>query len=576
MSLDTVTLAPGVEVLAPEAGETLRYSGDAVQAVFDFFGLLPFASNEWAGKPFTLLPWQEDAIRSFYGVQVLDEDGCWVRYRQYLYDELPKKQGKSEFAAGLGLYHLTYDGEERPLVGIFAADKNNADIIYQAAKYMVEHSALGQSAHDPFVWCRDSRREIYTKAGGLMKVYSSDADSKHGFSFSAVLFDELHAQPNRRLWDVVTTGSGDARRQPAYIVLTTAGDDPDRTSIGWEIHEKCRRLLNYRKGTPESETDRDDPAWCPIMYGISILTGDDPDRIAELDIYDEELWNRCCPSLGITVKLRTVRQHARRAKQSEAEERLFRWLRLNQWIATKTVGWLPLTLYDKTQWGPSQKAEREDWLLKLRGKRCFGGLDLSSTTDLTAFVLIFPPQEGLDTWVMLPQAWVPLEDIEGRENRDHVPYRDWIRAGFLAGCEGDMIDYRDVAAAVFEANGLYQLEMLGIDQFLSQTLTPLFADKGITTVAIIQNMAGMGPATKELERMIRKREMLHVHNTCARWCVGNARAVIDGNENKKLMKNKSTGRIDIAVAWIIAVAVSMVGQEKPDLSRAMEQDGWSL
>ena len=186
---------------------------------------------------------EEQAIREFYGVQVLDDDGYWVRYRRFLYDEIAKKNGKSEFAAGLGLHHLLADGEARPQVGIFAADKTNADIIYQCAKYMVEHTALSQPAHRPLAWCRDSVREIRTRFGGIMKVYSSDADTKHGYSFSAILIDELHAQPNRRLWDVLTTGSDAARRQQAVIVLTTAGDDPDRKSIGWEIHEKCRRLL---------------------------------------------------------------------------------------------------------------------------------------------------------------------------------------------------------------------------------------------------------------------------------------------------------------------------------------------
>lgn len=339
---DLLRLTDTIAIPAPEDGEAVRFDADAAQTVKDFIGLLPFGQNEWAGKPFRLLPWEEDAIDRFYGVTAQDAlDGVWLRYRQYLYIEIPKKNGKSEFAAALGLYHLLADGESVPNVGVFAADKDNASIIYNAAKYMVEHSCLGRPEHDPIAWARDSRREIRTKYGGVMKVYSSDAQTKHGYSFSAVIFDELHAQPDRRLWDVVTTGSGDARRQPVYIVLTTAGDDPDRTSIGWEVHEKCRRLLNWRSGTPESETDRDDPAWCPIMYGISVLTGDDPERITELDIYDPELWKRCNPSLGETVKLRTVRQHARSARQSEAQERLFRWLRLNQWIATKTVDGCP-------------------------------------------------------------------------------------------------------------------------------------------------------------------------------------------------------------------------------------------
>ena len=577
MAAETLTLAPGVEVLPPEDGAPLRYSQEEVQAVRDFFSLLPFASNEWAGKPFRLLLWEEEAISKFYGVQTQDEDGKWVRHRHYLYTEIPKKNGKSEFAAPLGLYHLCYDGEERPLVGIFAADKTNADIIYQAAKYMVEHSALGQPEYDPPVWCRDSRREIYTKAGGLMKVYSSDADTKHGFSFSCVIFDELHAQPNRRLWDVVTTGSGDARRQPAWIVLTTAGDDPDRTSIAWEIHEKCRRLLALRAGRPESETDIDDPLWCPIMYGISVLTGDDPDKIAALDIYDEALWAACNPSLGVTVKLRTVRQHARTARQSEAQERLFRWLRLNQWIAVKTVGWLPLTLYDKTQWGPSAKAERGEWLERLRGKRCFGGLDLSSTTDLTALVLLFPPQEGLETWVMLPRAWVPLDGIEARELRDHVPFRDWIRAGFLTGCPGDMIDFPDVESAVLEASEIYQLELLGMDPYLGRTIAARLTEAGVNVTEIPQTMSGMSPAMKELERLIRSHQMLHLHNTAARWCFGNVRCAVDGNENMKPMKNRSTGRIDIAVAWIISMAAAMLDAAKPpDLAQAMDRPGWSL
>lgn len=575
---DLMTLAQDVQVPAPEDGAQLRYNQEAVDRVMGFFSLLVFGQNEWAGKPFALLPWEKQAIREFYGVQVLDDDGNWVRYRRFLYDEIAKKNGKSEFAAGLGLYHLLADGEARPQVGIFAADKTNADIIYQCAKYMVEYTALSQPRHRPLAWCRDSVREIRTRFGGVMKVYSSDADTKHGYSFSAILFDELHAQPNRRLWDVLTTGSDAARRQQAVIVLTTAGDDPDRKSIGWEIHEKCRRLLAWRRGEPEQPLDQDDPQWCPIMYGISTLTGDDPDKIAALDIYDEDLWRQCNPSYGVTIKPRQFRADARAARQSEVAERNFRWLRLNQWIATKDVGWLPLTLYDKSQVGPSAKAEREEWVREnLTGKQCYGGLDLSTTTDLTAFVLIFPPQPGLDTWVALLQAWRPQEGVLEAEQRDHVPYRDWARAGFLELCPGDMIDYTQVEEAIAQAAEIYQLEMLGADPYLSRTLTQRLSERGLTVVEIPQTMTHMSPAMKELERLIRAHEMLHVHNTCARWCFGNVRCAVDGNENRKPMKNRSIGRIDIAVAWIIAVATAIVAQnQKPDLAAAMDRPGWGM
>ncbi|HJA35685.1 MAG TPA: terminase [Firmicutes bacterium] len=575
--MEQLELAPGIQVPKPTDGAALRYSPQAVQDVFDFFGLLCFGQNQWAGKPFVLLPWEMEAIRQFYGIQVQDDDGSWVRYRRFLYDEIAKKNGKSEFAAALGLYHLLADGENLPQVGVFAADKNNADIIYRAAKYMVEHTCLGQPAHDPIAWARDSRREIHTKFGGVLKVYSSDADTKHGYSFSCILVDELHAQPNRRLWDVLTAGSDAARRQQAVIVLTTAGDDPDRKSIGWEIHEKCRRLLAWRRGEPERELDEDDPQWCPIMYGIGMLTGDDPDKIADLDIYDEALWKQCNPSLGVTIPWRKFRADARAARQSEAAERLFRWLRLNQWIATKDVGWLPLTLYDKTQWGPSAKKEREAALAQLEGMRCYGGLDLSTTTDLSAFVLLFPPQPGLETWVAVFQAWRPLADIVAAEQRDHVPYRDWERAGFLQLCPGDLVDFDQVEQAICQAADLYDLRLLGVDPYLSRTLTQRLIKGGIQVVEIPQTMAGMSPAMKELERLLRARQMGHVHNTCARWNFGNVRCAVDGNENQKPMKNRSTGRIDMAVAWIIATAAALVAQANgSDINEHVMDEDWGI
>lgn len=585
---DMIWLTPFLQIPRPEDGVEVRYSQDAVDRVANFFGLLVFGQNEWAGKPFQLLPWEEDFIRQFYGVQTLNDDGIWVRYRRFGYDEIPKKNGKSEFNAGLGLYHLLADGEAVPQVGIFAADKNNADIIYRCAKYMVEHTALSQPAHRPLAWCRDSVREIRTRFGGVMKVYSSDADTKHGFSFSAILIDELHAQPNRKLWDVLTVGSDAARLQQAVLVMTTAGDDPDRKSIGWEIHEKCRRILNWRAGTPENPQDADDPQWCPIMYGISVLTCDDPDRIAELDIYDEALWRQCNPSYGVTIKPRDFKNHARTARQSEADERNFRWLRLNQWIATKSVGWVPLTIYDKTQWNRpewkdlSAPQRREAVRDALMGKRCYGGLDLSKSTDLTAFVLLFPPQEGLDTWVTLFWAWRPEDTVLEAEQRDHVPYRDWARAGFLTLCPGDIVDYSMVEDTIEAAAAMFDMEVLGLDPAMSWTLSQRLmaatdSREAIDVVEIPQTMMGLSPATKRVEDLLRKHELLHEHNTCARWCFGNVRCAVDGNENQKPMKNRSIGRIDIAVAWIIAMAAAMLKMPAgPSINDRVMDGDWGL
>lgn len=577
---EAVWLTPFIHVPVPDDGAELRYCQEAVDQVLRFFGLLVFGQNEWAGQPFELLPWQEQIVREFYGVQVRDDDGSWVRYRRFLYNEIPKKNGKSEFAAGLGLYHLLADGESRPNVGIFAVDKENADIIYQCAKYMVENTALSRPEHKPLAWCRDSVREIRTRFGGVMKVYSGDVENKHGPSFSAILCDELHAWKGRKgraRWEVLTTGSDAARRQQTVLVLTTAGDDPDRASIGWEVHEKCRRLLAWRQGKPERPGDMDDPEWLPVMYGVSVLTGDDPDKLKDLDVYDEALWKACNPSYGVTMNARKFRAAARAARQSEAAERAFRWLRLNQWISTKDVGWLPLTLYDKTQIGPSAKAEREAWIKEhLTGKRCFGGLDLSKTTDLTAFVLVFPPQPGLKTAVVLFRAWKPRQTVLEAEKTDGMPFRDWERAGFLNLCAGDMVDFRDMVDAVMEAKEQYQLLYLGVDAHLADTLTPQLQDAGVQVISISQTMVGMSPAMKEIERMLRGREMLHVHNTCARWCFGNVRCAVDGNENTKPMKDRSVGRIDITVAWVIAVAAWLAYRAQHPFDTSKLEEDWSL
>ena len=577
---ERLTLAPGVEVPAPEDGSVLRYSVEAVQDVLDFFSLLCFAQNEWAGKPFELLPWEEEAVRQFYGIQVQDEDGLWVRYRRYLSTtSCPKKTARRNWRPAWACITCCTTARSGRGWGCSLPTRRTPPRFTRRPS-TVENTSRSTTSLPGRV---DSRKEIHTKYGGVLKVYSADAATKHGYSFSAIIIDELHAQPNRRLWDVLTAGSNAARRQQAVIVLTTAGDDPDRTSIGWEVHEKCRRILAWRRGEPEREGDADAPEWCPIMYGIGILAGDDPERIAELDIYDEALWYACNPGLGHNLKLRDFRADARAARQSEAAERWFRWLRLNQWISTKSVGWLPLTIYDKTQFNrpewkvlnaPARRQAARDYLA---GKKCFGGLDLSTTTDLTAFTLLFPPQEGLDTWAVLFWAWRPEEGVLEAEQRDHVPYRDWARAGFLALCPGDMVDFTMVEDAVAAAADVFDLDTLGVDPYLSRTLTPRLMERGVNVVEIPQDMKNLSPAMKEIERLIRAHQMLHEHNTAARWCWGNVRCAVDGNENIKPMKNRSIGRIDITVAWIISMAVALLRMPVgPDINEHILSEDWGI
>ena len=536
--------------------------------------VLSFGSGDFAGKPFRLQQWQKDPLREFYGN--IDEDpetGEIYRHFQYLYEEIPKKNGKTEVAAGLGIYHLVGDGEKNPQVYICAADKENASICYNAMCNMVDARPWLQKR----VYQVPSRKEIrLADDSGFIKVLSSEAYSKHGYNASCVIFDELHAQPNRALWDVMTFGAGSARRQPVWIVLTTAGDDPDRKSIGWEIHSQCRRILAARAGTGPAEDDN--PIWLPVMYGMP----DDPDECDKIDIYDEEVWRQCNPSIGVTVPLRTIRQEAREAKQSEAKERLFRWLRLNQWIATKSVGWLPLTLYDRTQWHTPKLDEiykgnqlRREMRRTLRGKKCFGGLDLATTTDLAAFVLEFPPQPGLDQWVVLFWAWRPRDGVIEAEKRDHVPYQDWARAEYLTLCDGDMNDFQQIEDTILEASKTYKLVCLGVDPYLSRMMSGRLEKSKLTVVEIRQNMSDMSPAMKDIEVKLRSGQMCHEHNTAARWNFGNTRCATDGNANIKPMKNLSTGRIDITVAWIICHAAAMLAPAN-SLSERVQSGQWHM
>ncbi len=565
---------------------------------------------------FQLYQWQRDLIHDFYDTTELNDRAELVRKYWYLYQELPKKNGKTELAAALGLYHLVADGEPNAEVYICAADRDNASIAFRAVVYMIEHSFLADWEARGELKIVESQKKIYFRrkrrngngqtvwqSMGIMQVLSSEAYSKHGYKPSCVIFDELHAQPNRELWDVMTFGAGSGRKQPVWLVLTTAGDDPDRGSIGWEIHQQAvairdarilrrtlesggdvRQILSLRKVSeedlPAAQADllaRDLPNWLPVMYGITAFFGDDPDDLAEVDIWDENLWRLCNPSLGHHLALRTLRLEAQGARLSEANEKLFRWLRLNQWISVKATGWLSLTVYDKTQFGPSKRAERERFIAEtLEGKLCYGGVDLSSTRDLTAFVLLFPPQEGLETAVWMPFIWHSGADIEAAERQDHALYRDWARAGFLTICEGDTIDYADLERTIAECAERFDLKAVGFDPYLSRTITQRL-EPIVPCVEIPQDMKNMSPAMKEIEEGMLNRRMLHIHNTCYRWTFGNVMTYVDGNENKKPMKNKSRGRIDPPVATIIAVALWQLMRNKPgDLRDAVLSGGWTM
>ena len=495
--------------------------------VCGFLECLTVPDGGSAGQPFQLMEWQRSAVSQFYGE--VREDG--LRQYRYLYLEIPKKNGKTGLAAGLGLYHTFGDGEIAGEVYAVAADKDNASIVFKAALGMLNACrTLKKRARV----VESQRRIIDLQSGTVFRVLSAEAYSKHGYKPSCVIFDELHAQPSRDLWDIMTFGAGAARQQPCWIVLTTAGDDPDRNSIGWEIHEKAEDIIAARSG---DTSKADNPAWLPVIYSYN---GD--------DIYNEENWFKANPSLGKTIQIETVRQEALDARQSPGVERLFRWLRLNQWISVKAVGWLPLTMWDST--------EARDVRPKLEGKKCYLGVDLSTTNDLTAVTAVFPPQEGVEKWTAIFEAWIPGDRVKEREKRDHVPFRAWMQEGYLHITDGDAVDYDAIEARIMAMKQAYQVKALGTDPWNSQMLMQRLMQAGIDVVEIQQTMAGMSPAMKDMERLLRRGDMLHEAHPVGLWCFGNVRVATDGNENIKPMKNQSVDRIDVAVSWIVAVAMA--------------------
>lgn len=490
------------------------------------------AVDDFYGQPFILLDWQYDILWDVYGT--VRDDG----YRQYRYAylEVPKKNGKTSLIAGIALYHLTCDAPGGQIY-CCAADRQQAELVYKAARGMIEQ----EPELEGILKVLDSRKEIInTLTGTTMKVLSAEAYTKHGINPTVVIFDELHAQPTRDFWDVMTFGAGAARKEPIWWVITTAGDDPDRNSIGWEIHEKAQKILSG---------EQHDPYWYVKIYGA-------PENA---DIFDEKVWHEVNPSLGHTISLESVRQEALAARNSEASERLFRWLRLNQWVSLKRIGWQPLTLWDQTtgKWGLSE----------LVGKKCYPGLDLSSTTDITAACYLFPPQEGIPDWRAIFEAWIPEDNMRERVRRDGVPYDRWVNEGHLHATPGNVVDYDFVEARLLAANQQYDLRTLGTDPWNSRMLTQRLMRAGVEVIEIPQDMKRMSPAMKAIERLMKSGMMTHDKNPVARWCWGNVIVAVDGNENIKPMKNKSKERIDLTVAMINAAATAMLYEsEKMDVS----------
>ena len=486
------------------------------QRAVEFIRCLKHTKGRWRGQAFDLLPWQETIIRDVFGT--VKEDG----FRQYntAYVEIPKKNGKSELAAGVALYMTCGDNEWGAEVYGCASDRQQASIVFDVAVDMVEQCPALKKRIKPVM---SVKRLVYKPTNSFYQVLSAEAYTKHGLNVHAVIFDELHSQPNRELFDVMTKGSGDARTQPLFFLITTAGTD--RHSVCFEQHQKAEDILCGRKV---------DPTFYPVIYGAA----DDADWTSE------EVWYRANPSLGHTVDIGKVRNACMSARDNPAEENIFRQLRLNQWVKQSTR-WMQMEKWDACAF-PVDEGE-------LLGRECYGGLDLSSSIDITAFVLVFPPRDDTERYVFLPYFWIPEENMARRVRRDHVPYDVWEKQGFLETTEGDVIHYGFIESFIEDLGKRFHIKEIAFDRWGAVQMVQNLEGLGFTVVPFGQGFKDMSPPTKRLMELVLERNVAHGGHPVLRWMMDNIFVRTDPAGNIKPDKEKSAEKIDGAVAAVMAL-----------------------
>ena len=499
----------------PTDGEFWFDEKAADRAVQFFERCLTHVKGELAGQPLKLDPWEaERIVRPLFGWK--RKNG--TRKYRVLYAELPRKQGKSTISAGVALYLLHADGENGAEVYSAAADREQAAIVFDVAKQMVLQSEQLRTRTELY-----RRSMVHLESASSYKVLSADAFTKHGLNASGIVVDELHAQRNRELVDVLRTSVG-SRRQPVEVYITTAGYD--RNSICWEMHDYA---IKVRDGIIE------DPAFLPVIYAA-----DEAD-----DWTDEDVWAKANPGLGHSIKLDYLRGECEKAKAIPAYENTFKRLHLNIWTEQDSR-WLQMETWDACDAAVPPIEE-------LRGRRAWVGADLSATTDITAVVAVVEDLEDPEIFDVVPFFFVPAERIVERSRRDRVPYVLWRDQGHIVATEGNIVDYDVVREKIRELGEDLNIVEIPIDRWNSTGLQTQLRDDGFVVVQFGQGFASMSAPTKELERMLLSKRLRHGGNPVLRWMASNVAVVQDAAGNMKPAKDKSSERIDGIVALIMAI-----------------------
>ena len=526
----TPGLIPGYDPHATAAGAWFDPSSASLACEF-FPRFLRHVEGDRAGTPFILEAWQQAIISNLFGWKKKDSRGRVVRRYREAFIYVPRKNGKTAISAGLCLFCLLCDGERGAQIYSAAAEREQAALLFRHAKGMVEQESR-----------LSSRLRVYGSVGfrsivkrddeaSSYKVLSADAETKHGASAHLVVIDELHAQPNRDLVDVLLTSTAsEVRKQPLIVYITTA--DFNRPSICNEKHDYACKV---RDGIIH------DPSFLPVVY-----EADNSE-----DWTDPRVWERVNPNLGVSVSRDYLERECQRARETPAYENTFRRLHLNQKTETD-VRAIPMEQWDACAAEPVSAAD-------LEGQGCYGGLDLSTTTDLTAFVLVFPEDGG--GYRVLPFFWLPAETARLRSRRDRVPYEDWARAGLVTLTEGNVIDYDVVRRDINRLNERFAIQAIARDRWNATQITTQLQGDGFAMTDFGQGFSSMTAPTKEVLKLVAEGKLYHGGHPVLRWMASNLSTEMDAAGNLKPSKKKSTERIDGVVSLIMAIGQAMVQPE---------------
>jgi phage terminase large subunit-like protein len=495
-----------------------HYDAEAAEkAVAFFYKCLSFTRGHTAGEPFKLEPWQADIVRTLFGWK---RPNGTRRYRE-TFVEIPRKNGKTVLASGIALYVLLCDAEPEAQCYCAAGDREQASLVFNSAASMVRKAAF----LDKRCKVRDSTKRIIF-GGSFIRAIPANEGAVHGYDPHLIVGDELHVWPGRLFFDGLRSGSG-ARTQPLEFYITTAGYD--RHSVCFE---------QYRYACQVRDMQIVDPSFLPVIYEAK----------EEDDWQDQDIWRKANPNLGVSVHMDFLERECAKASQNPALENTFRRLYLNQWTSQESR-WLQMEKWRGCEWTD----EPLDPALP-----AFGGLDLSSNVDVSAWVLAQRHNGG---WRLRGHYFIPEGRMNQAEKRDGVPYSLWRNAGLVTATPGDAIDYDYIHTRILADAEHLQLTAVGYDPWNAEATRIFLENEGVTMVKMRQGVATLSGPCKELERSVIEGVLDHGNDPVLAWMAENVQVKTDENGNIRPVKPDHAGsakRIDGIVAAVMAIGVGLI------------------